>query len=152
MYRIFGVVSCKKYFAEIEYAPLKCFGRKQFRRVLFCRTVWIPLRKLYANAHRQGDPIGEQMVRSHRQRDSVGRVTDNAIRQVHRCIFFYSELYTIPFRQQLSPLATERASDARCRQNRCNPGWFSNFVAPMHATHQKLRPRVECKTNINQFA
>lgn len=61
-----------------------------------------------ADVHRQRHPIGEQMVGSHRQRDSVGRVTDNAIRQVLCCIFLYSELYTIQFRQQLSSLPRVR--------------------------------------------
>ena len=77
-----------------------------------------------ADVHRQRHPIGEQMVGSHRQRDSVGRVTNNAIRQVLCCIFLYSELYTIQFRQQLSSLARERGFDARRRWNRCNSADF----------------------------
>lgn len=50
----------------------------------------------------------EQMVRSHRQRDSVIRVTDNAIRQVLSVVYSCIPNFTrAEFRRQLSSLPTK---------------------------------------------
>lgn len=132
----------------------------------FARGLSLLFGKLHGDAHRQRDTIGEQMVGSHGQRDSDGRVTDNAIRQVHRCVFFYSELYTISFRRQLSPLAAKRAFDAPRRQSRCNSADFRHaqqraawyeLAAPRGALNsiarmsRKVHPRHYCITKRSWF-